>query len=154
MPYSDPFTALAYGPIVGERKRAQMIGAYDNPLTSRDIAVSPPMLEQYPLGSWVTAHDAKGNPIGDYRVGDTSYYTKDKPTSNTVEFRDADRSGQKVFLIPSGQVPGPGEVSPPLPGPVQAPPPSILHGVLDKYAPPDQVPTAPTPERIRHFGPY
>src|SRR4030095_4109981 len=97
MPYSDPFRALAYGPVVGEYGRDQMIGAYDNPLGAYDGALSPDKRKKYPLGSWVTAHDKSGNPIGNYRVADTSYYTPGKPTSNTVEFRDADRSGQ-VFL--------------------------------------------------------
>jgi hypothetical protein len=92
---SDPFTALSYGPVVGEPH--QRIGAYDNVLTPRDIAVSPNMLDRYPLGSMVTATDARGVPLGTYRVGDTSYYSPGRPTSNTVEFRDADRSGN-VFL--------------------------------------------------------
>jgi hypothetical protein len=140
MPYSDPFTALAYGPVVDERKRAQMIGAYDNPLTPQDIALSPNRLKQFPLGSWVQATDAQGNPIGKYRVGDTSYYTKDKPTTDTVEFRDADRSGQQVHLSPlgPGQVPGPGEVPPAMAmaaGPAAAASPNILQNVLANYGP-------------------
>lgn len=95
--------AMAYGPVVGESTRSTNYGPSGSRLTARDVAVSPGLLGRYPLGSKVDARDAAGNLVGlgTYRVGDTSFYSPGRPTSNTIEFRDANRSGQ-VYLSPSG----------------------------------------------------
>ena len=95
--------ALTYGPPAGENRQSTNYGPRGNRLTARDVAVSPGLLGRYPLGSRVDAKDAAGNllGLGTYRVGDTSFYSPGRPTSNTVEFRDAPRSGS-VYLSPSG----------------------------------------------------
>jgi len=92
--------ALSYGPIVGENYRDAMFGPLGR-LSQQDVALSPDLQRQYGMGSYVSATDAQGNPIGTYHVADTSY-AQGQPTSNTIEFRDASREGD-VNLSPASQ---------------------------------------------------
>ena len=96
-----PARALAYGPVVGEYGRAQMIGAYDNPLGPKDVALPPELLGQYPLRSQILARDRYGKPLGTFNVGDTSWIRPGVSTRNAIEFRDRDISNQPVFISPA-----------------------------------------------------
>ena len=104
-PAGTPLRALAYGPVVGENTRATTVGPLGNTLETRDVALSPHLLKEYgggpySLGQVVDAH-LGDSPLGQYRVADSSWFSPNKPTQNTIEFRDRNLSGQPVTIQPT-----------------------------------------------------
>jgi hypothetical protein len=84
---SERLRVMAYGPVVGEYHRDAMVGPQGNRLQPYDAAVSPNLLDRYPVGSWI---DVNGRP---HRVADYSYYHPGRPTRNTIEVRDTPDQG-------------------------------------------------------------
>ncbi len=110
-----PARALAYGPVAGDPPtKATTYGPLGNRLGPKDVALSPNLQKQFPLGSSVNAVDASGNVIGTYQVADSSWFgpgvkgPEAQPTTDTIEFRDKDRGGKQVYLQPAdGSAPPP-----------------------------------------------
>lgn len=82
-----PVRVMAYGPVVGEHHHDAMYGPDGKALQPFDVAVSPNLLEKYPLGSWIKVAGK------DRRVADVSYFSPGRPTHDTVEIRDAGDQG-------------------------------------------------------------
>jgi len=84
-PVTTLLRGLNYGPVVGEFHRDAMFGPQGNKLGPKDVAVSPDTGLQ--LGDLIKARGK------DYTVADWSYHAPGRPTSRTIEFRDAPASG-------------------------------------------------------------
>jgi hypothetical protein len=100
--FSGSLRAMAYGPSQGEYTRATNYGPLGR-LQEGDIAVSPNLLDRFPLGSHVDVIDQKGNVLRtNRRVADTSWINADEPTRNSFELWN-DRDLGHARLVPVSQ---------------------------------------------------
>jgi len=96
------YRAMAYGPSQGEYTKSTLEGPLGK-LMEGDIAVSPNLLKQFPMGSRVDIVDANGNVTHrNMRVADTSWITTGKPTHNSFEIWNGQDLGQ-AGLVKSGE---------------------------------------------------
>lgn len=86
--------ARVYGPVVGEHHHDAMFGPNKNPLGETDVALSPDLLEVYPLGSQIKSNGKE------YTVADVSYVKPGHPNINTIEFRDNPTPPERVTISP------------------------------------------------------
>jgi tape measure domain-containing protein len=88
---SGPIRGEYYGHNFGEYNRdANYYG--NQQLSDNDVAISPDLLAQYPMGSMIDVTQG-GKRIGTYRVGDVSYKSPGQPNSRTIEVRDQKLDG-------------------------------------------------------------
>jgi hypothetical protein len=94
---TGPVRALTYGPHSEGATSADLrqiygatIGGQKIRLSSQSAAISPNLLGQYPLGSWVDEY-ANGKLVRHRRIEDTSWIRSGVPTYNTIEnYNDID----------------------------------------------------------------
>jgi hypothetical protein len=99
-PFPGALRAMAYGPSQGEYTRATNYGPLGH-LQQGDIAVSPNLLRNFPLGSYVDVVDDKGNVLrAARRVADTSWINADQPTHNSFELWN-DKDLGHARLVPA-----------------------------------------------------
>lgn len=95
---------LAYGPQSEGATAADMrqVKGAIGELQPGDIAVSPNLLNRYPMGSRVNIVDANGKVIrANQRVADTSWYTEGHPTTDTFEIWNGPSLGKGYHLVPA-----------------------------------------------------
>jgi hypothetical protein len=97
--FAGALRAMAYGPSQGEYDHATNYGPLGH-LQEGDIAVSPNLLAQFPIGSRVDVVDANGNVLrANRRVADTSWINKNQPTYNSFElWNDQDIGHARLVL--------------------------------------------------------
>lgn len=96
--------AMAYGPSQGEYTHDTLNGPLGK-LQQGDIAVSPNLLNKYPMGSRVDVVDDHGNVVvSGARVADTSYIKPGQPTYNSFEIWNGEDLGH-ARLVPSNGEP-------------------------------------------------
>jgi hypothetical protein len=86
-----------YGPVVGETHHDAMYGPTGRALGENDVALSPDLLKQYPLGSNIISGGKN------YTVADVSFVKPGHPNTNTIEFRDRKDVPDRVDISPSPQ---------------------------------------------------
>jgi hypothetical protein len=98
------YRAMAYGPSQGEYTPATLYGPLGK-LQQGDIAVSPNLLSQFPMGTRVNAVDPNTGEVlrSNLRVADTSWYTPGNPTKNSFElWNDQDLGHASLVAAGSG----------------------------------------------------
>ena len=110
------YRAMAYGPSQGEYTHDTLFGHFGK-LQMGDMAISPNLQSQFPMGSIVNVVDPNTGQIlrANRRVADSSY-AGGKPTTNSFElWNDDDLGHARLELASGGQPQQPSPVGPGMP---------------------------------------